>query len=223
MKLAFVDYENLMTLKDVALSPYELLIIFCGKTQHTLTFGEMPTGSGSRLQIIKVPDQGKNNLDFHMALELGRRHEIEDGAVEFHILTNDTDLDKLLKHLKLLGRKCRRVGFQKQAEVASTPKKKVPAAKKTAAVGHHNPDLTRILSDLSALPLQKRPKRKSNLLNWIGSRIGQTGTQERILTHLLESKAIQASGETITYLPVKIAPPAENTPIILPSSTPAPL
>lgn len=213
MKLAFVDYENLMSLKDVALSPYELLIIFCGKTQHSLTFGEMPTGSGSRLQIIKVPDQGKNNLDFHIALELGRRHEIEDGAVEFHVLTNDTDLDKLLKHLRLLGRKCRRVRFQNQSgEPAPEPAKKAPAAKKTTAAAQHDPDLPRILSELSALPLEQRPKRKSNLLNWIGSRLGQAGTQEKILANLLESNEIQASGETITYRPAKKALPAESPP-----------
>ncbi len=217
MKLAFVDYENLMTLKNVALSSYNTLIIFCGKTQNTLTFGEMPTGSGSHLCIIKIPDQGKNNLDFHMAFELGRRHELEDQAVEFHVLTKDTDLDKLLKHLRLLGRKCLRVDLQLPSEeTAVKPAKKSPPAKKAVVIAHHDP-LSRVLTDLRALPLAKRPKKRTSLLNWIASRIGQTGKQERILARLMERKEIQTSGESITYhLPCQLivggeAPPSPAT------------
>ena len=208
MKLAFVDYENVMSLKKVTLAHYERVIIFCGKDQNCLTFGEMPTGAGSQLRIVKVPDHGKNNLDFHLAFELGRMHQIEKAEVEFHVLTNDKDLEKLLKHLRLLGRKCRRVGLPGGPEEAKT----VAAAPKGIEVVHHSPGLSRVISDLSALPAEKRPKKRASLINWIANRIGTTEKSDQVFAHLFEGQKVRASGEAITYTLRKKSVPRREEP-----------
>ncbi len=208
MKLAFVDYENVMSLEKVTLAHYERVIIFCGKDQNCLTFGKMPTGAGSQLRIVKVPDHGKNNLDFHLAFELGRMHQIEKAEVEFHVLTNDKDLEKLLKHLTLLGRKCRRVGLPSRPEGAKTG---APAPKATE-LAHHSPGLIRVISDLSALPAEKRPKKRTSLINWIANRIGTTEKSDQVFAHLLENQKVQASGEAITYTLRKKSVPLREEP-----------
>lgn len=207
MKLAFVDYENVMSLKKVALAHYERLIIFCGKDQNSLTFGEMPTGPGSQLRIVKVPDHGKNNLDFHLAFELGRLHETELAGVEFHVLTNDKDLEKLLKHLRLLGRKCRRVGLtigpDEANKAALTPPPK--------EVVHHSPGLIKVIGELAALPPEKRPKKRTSLINWIKNRIGNAEKPGQIFSRLVENQKVQATGEAIVYtLKKKPVPPARG-------------
>lgn len=216
MKLAFVDYENVMSLKKVTLAHYERLIIFCGKDQNSLTFGEMPTGPGSQLRIIKVPDHGKNNLDFHLAFELGRLHETEPAGVEFHVLTNDKDLEKLLKHLRLLGRKCRRVGLAIGPDEAKTAAPAPPSKE----VVHHSPGLTRVICDLTALPPEKRPKKRTNLINWINNRIGNAEKPSQVFSHLVESQEVQADGEAIIYTLKKKPVPPPKEPVSLPHAAP---
>jgi len=195
MKLAFVDYENVMSLKKVTLAHYDRLIIFCGKDQNSLTFGEMPTGPGSQLRIVKVPDHGKNNLDFHLAFELGRLHQIEPAGVEFHVLTNDKDLEKLLKHLRLLGRKCRRIGLMMGPDEVKKPEPVPPSNE----VVHHSPGLVKVIGELTALPPEKRPKKRTSLINWINNRIGNTEKPDQVFSHLLENQKVQATGEAIVY------------------------
>lgn len=209
MKLAFVDYENVMSLKKVKLAHYDRLIIFCGKDQNSLSFGEMPAGPGSHLRIVKVPDHGKNNLDFHLAFELGRHHETEPAGVEFHVLTNDKDLEKLLKHLRLLGRKCHRIGLAIGPEEAKKAGQ-VAAPKEPA---QHSPGLTRVISELSALPPQHRPKKRSSLINWISSRIGKTEKPDQVFSHLMENQQVQATGESIVYT-LKNEPVPQNKELV---------
>lgn len=209
MNLAFVDYENVMSLKKVALAHYERLIIFCGKDQNSLSFGEMPTGPGSQLRIVKVPDHGKNNLDFHLAFELGRYHETEPAGVEFHVLTNDKDLEKLLKHLRLLGRKCRRVGLTIGPDEV---KKAAPAPPSNEAV-HHSPGLAKVIGELSALSPEKRPKKRTSLINWINNRTDNAEKPGQIFSHLIENKEVNATGEAIIYTLKKKPVPAPEEPV----------
>ena len=218
MKLAFVDYENVMSLKKVTLAHYERLIIFCGKDQNSLTFGEMQTGPGSQLRIVKVPDHGKNNLDFHLAFELGRLHETEPARVEFHVLRNDKDLEKRLKHLRLLGRKRRRVGLTIGPEEAKKSVQEPPPRE----VVHHSPGLTKVICDLTALPPEKRPKKRTNLINWINNRIGNAEKPSQVFSHLVESQNVQADGEAIIYTLKKKPVPPPREPVPLPQATSAP-
>ena len=73
---------------------------------------------------------------------------------------------------------------------------KVAAPKEPA---EHSPGLTRVISELSALPPEHRPKKRSSLVNWIGSRIGKSEKPDQVFSHLLENQQVQATGESIVY------------------------
>ncbi len=105
-KWAFVDYENVGTLKSWKLSGYGRLIVFCGPQNHRVTLD--PDWSGE-LSLLKVRSTGSNNLDFHLVLHLGRHHETADPTIEFHVFSRDHGFDGVLSHLRTLGRTCRRI------------------------------------------------------------------------------------------------------------------
>lgn len=130
MKWAFVDYENVNSLDLVNLNDFEWVILFCGPKDKNLTvdLNSIESGKSPRLEIIRLDKSAKNNLDFHLALYLGRYHETVEEGVEFSVVSNDAGFDGIISHLKKMGRKCERV---KDMEVAEKVVKKV--TKKTAA------------------------------------------------------------------------------------------
>lgn len=195
MRFAFVDYENIGSLQRVELAGYDRSIVFCGQHQNKLTFGKIPVGEGTQIQVIKIPSQSKNNLDFHIALELGRFHERESAEIVFHVITNDSDLDNLLKHLKALGRKCQRIEIPKTAKSESETK---PAT----AAAHHCPVWSRVVKGLTGLAEVKRPVKKSKLLNWIEGytrRVEPVVKPESVYERLIEEKKIREEGDKISY------------------------
>lgn len=106
---AFVDYENVGSLKGIDLSRYDRVIVFLGPKHHQIKFGPIPGGNGTAIQVIQLATTGKNNLDFHLAFSLGRHFETAPPEVEFHLVSNDQGMDGLVHYAKSLGRPCRKV------------------------------------------------------------------------------------------------------------------
>lgn len=195
MRFAFVDYENIGTLEKVAVTGYGRLIVFCGQNQNTLTFGDMPAGEGTQIQVVKIPDQSKNNLDFHMALELGRFHERESAEIVFHVITNDSDLDNLLKHLQALGRKCERIKIPKTVKPGAE-------TKPTTVAAHHCPAFSKVVNGLTSLAEKKRPAGKDKLLNWIESQTRMVTPVVKpgsVYERLVAGKKVREDGNKISY------------------------
>lgn len=134
MKWAFVDYENVNSLNLLRLSDYEWVVLFCGPKDKNLKIdlSAIESGKSPRLEIIRLDKSAKNNLDFHLALYLGRYHETVEEAAEFSVVSNDTGFDGVIAYLKNLGRKCKRIKDKPAAAKKAAPVKKA-AAKKTVA------------------------------------------------------------------------------------------
>jgi len=195
MMIAFVDYENIGSLKEVNLSLYEKIIIFRGQQQDKLSLGETPPGEGSQFRVVKVTGQSRNNLDFHLAFELGRSHQTEPEAVGFHLISNDKGFDNLLAHLKALSRKCKRIEVAKKGEsVASTGSNKS---------SHHCPVTEQVIKKLRGISEKKRPSKKTRLVNWIKNQnrsVESPETLSSIIDNLVDKKILRLEGDQISYI-----------------------
>lgn len=70
--IALIDYENIGSLEGVALTRYERVVLFTGPQQEYIRFPARTQVGNISLQVIQVPAISKNNVDFHLVLELGR-------------------------------------------------------------------------------------------------------------------------------------------------------
>lgn len=69
---ALIDYENCGSLKNISLEQYGELIIFVGPQQNVVVLPADSFPEGARITIRQVSGVSRNNVDFHLVLELGR-------------------------------------------------------------------------------------------------------------------------------------------------------
>ena len=110
LKIAFVDLENVGTLKKIDLAAYAYAVVLVGARQHQVTLG---SNSACPLMVIKVPDHSgpadkrpKHNLDFHLAYYLGRYDTIVRPGVTFEVISSDRGFLALVGHIAANGRVC---------------------------------------------------------------------------------------------------------------------
>lgn len=103
--VALIDYENIGTLNNVPLSSYEEIIIFTGAMQTEL---RLPAAKLVRdIRIRQVATVSKNNVDFHLVLELGRL-SVTAPETDFHIISYDKGYDGIVSSLNQSGHPCQR-------------------------------------------------------------------------------------------------------------------
>lgn len=199
MKWVFVDYENVNSLDALKLSDYEWVILFCGPKDKkvNIDLASIAVGKVPKIEIVRIDKSAKDNLDFHLALYLGRYHELVDENVEFVVFSNDTGFDGIIGHMKTLGRKCKKVKQAANEAKKTATKKKVTkkaakkaakaATKKTASkkvakkvsgtfVEKETEELKR-WRDLASSSLketrdEKRPSTQKSLINWLANQLG---------------------------------------------------
>ncbi|VEJ08929.1 PIN domain-containing protein [Actinobacillus delphinicola] len=109
MNYAFVDYENVGTLdspilkSEINWNDYSKIFVYIGAKQCSFTFPE-EWDDLRNVDFIKISDCAKNNLDFHIALDLGRLDATVDKTIEFHILSQDRGYEGICKTLTKHGR-----------------------------------------------------------------------------------------------------------------------
>lgn len=112
-----VDYENTQPKADeVALvqRASQRLWIFRGPGQkkYEAEFVEALLALGDVAKVVRCEKSGANALDMHIAFELGRLAAASNGsnsaAVEFTVVSKDTDYEPLLQYLRKLGYAARR-------------------------------------------------------------------------------------------------------------------
>lgn len=101
LQIFLIDYENVQPdlLPALALEAVRVLV-FVGPQQTKLPFAlvEAMQKLGGKAEYMRVPQQGKDALDMHLAYYLGRLTcECPDGY--FHIIAKDRDYDPLLAHI----------------------------------------------------------------------------------------------------------------------------
>ena len=158
-RVILVDFENIqkLDLDNIDTTDTDVLI-FVGRSQSKIPFQlvERAQALGERLKWLKIAGDGKNNLDFHLAFELGRLTEQYKNDVELVILSKDSGYDSLIKYINDSKGHASRIA--NAAELADSTKQ-LPTSNFT----HH------IVTNLTKINNQKRPRTRTTLKKHIVS------------------------------------------------------
>jgi len=158
-RIILVDFENIQKFDfDHIDTTHTDIAIFVGKSQNKIPFSlvEKAQTFGERLAWVKIAGDGKNNLDFHLAFELGRLSERMDKDVELIILSKDSGYDSLIRYINELGIKTKRIA--NPAELSDS-KKQLPSSNFT----------NYIVNNLNKIDGQKRPRTLKTLKKHVES------------------------------------------------------
>jgi hypothetical protein len=110
-KFAFIDYENVGSIKNIALQDYEKIYLFVGAKQNfdPETLNEKLL---EKTHFIKIKETAKNNLDFHLIWYASQVDSETSKKIYFEIISDDKGFDPLLIHVKKTGRQCGRLGVK---------------------------------------------------------------------------------------------------------------
>ena len=105
-KIAFIDLENTLV-NNIDLRDFDAIYVFRGALQQQCAV--RLNGYKGKIHIFDVPDCGKNNLDFHLTLQLGRFHEMLSVGTDFVVFSGDKGFDGIINYLSEMGRNITRV------------------------------------------------------------------------------------------------------------------
>jgi len=190
--ILMVDYENVQGLTLESLDPNIVEIwFFIGKSQNKIPFDLVASTQpfGSSLRWIKIEGNGKNNLDFHIAFELGRLSASKEPVGEIYLFSKDKGYDAVIQYANRLGLKARRIVNLSQLP---TSEQGAPKSDYTEAV----------VINLSKIPPARRPRTKislaKHLKNTFSSRIDENDIETIIEQLFIEGK-ISETGNRLKY------------------------
>ncbi|WP_341823125.1 PIN domain-containing protein [Escherichia coli] len=115
--IAFIDYENCSNLTEIALNIYTELIIFAGAKQNNVALPVNAFPEAVKVTLRHVSEVSRNNVDFHLVLELGQCVCHYGPEKEYHIVSADKGYDGIVWTLQARGICCRRVSPDKASSV----------------------------------------------------------------------------------------------------------
>jgi hypothetical protein len=152
-RIILIDFENIQKLDfDLIDTAATEILVFVGRSQNKIPFSIVEKAQilGERIRWIKIAGDGKNNLDFHIAFELGRLAEKPGKDATLVILSKDNGYDSLIGYMKVMGLHVQRIA--NLAELADSTKQ-LPSSKFTDY----------IVANLTKIDPQKRPRTRSTL------------------------------------------------------------
>lgn len=152
-RVILIDYENTQRIDFEQINTEGTeIIIFLGKSQNKIPFPivEKVQTLGKSVRWLKIAGDGKNNLDFHLAFELGRLCEGIGEDAEFIILSKDSGYDALIAYIIENGLNVKRIA--NLAEL-SDGMKEPPSSTFTGY----------IVANLSKIAPERRPRTRSTL------------------------------------------------------------
>lgn len=158
-RVILVDFENIqkLDLENIDTTNTDILI-FVGRSQSKIPFQlvEKAQTLGEHLKWLKIAGDGKNNLDFHLAFELGRLVEQYRSEVELIVLSKDSGYDSLIKYINDFKGHASRIA---NAAELSDSAKQLPTSNYT----------NNIVANLIKINNQKRPRTRATLKKHIVS------------------------------------------------------
>ncbi len=190
--ILMIDYENVQSLNLENLDPNLVEIwFFIGKSQNKIPFDLVASTQpfGSSLRWIKIEGNGKNNLDFHIAFELGRLSASKDKVGEIYLFSKDKGYDAVVQYANRLGLKVKRIVSLSQ----------MPASDQ----GEPKSDYTEaVVINLSKIPPARRPRTRvslaKHLKNTFSGRMGESDIDTIIEQLFIEGK-ISETGNRLRY------------------------
>ena len=195
MRTSFVlvDLENVLPSAAALLGNESYrLIVFVGENQTKIPIDlAMEIQKlGLRGEYVKVSGSGKNALDFHIALYIGL-HSSQDSKACFHIISQDTGFDPLIKHLKH-----KKVSAARWAAIADIPEFK------PSSTGTQAERLARLKEQISKMKAAS-PRTLKTLTSMTATHFGKTLSESEVanlIELLVKSKTISINGSKVTYL-----------------------
>ncbi|HNQ63229.1 MAG TPA: PIN domain-containing protein [Syntrophorhabdaceae bacterium] len=191
-RILLIDFENVqkLDLELINLDDTEIAI-FVGKSQNRIPFTvvEKTQALGERVRWLKIAGDGKNNLDFHIAFELGRLCERFKKDIELIILSMDSGYDALMKYINDFGIPIKRIS--NLAELADS-KEDLPTSKFTGLV----------VSNLKKIDNQKRPRTSGTLKKHIESLLrdkANTNEIDLIIEEMFIKGLLTQTGNRLKY------------------------
>ena len=196
-RILLIDFENVqkLDLELINLDDTEIAI-FVGKSQNRIPFTvvEKTQALGERVRWLKIAGDGKNNLDFHIAFELGRLCERFKKDIELIILSMDSGYDALMKYINDFGIPIKRIS--NLAELADS-KEDLPTSKFTGLV----------VSNLKKIDNQKRPRTSGTLKKHIESLLRDKANTNEIDLIIEEMFIKRLLTQTVNRLKYDFDPP----------------
>jgi hypothetical protein len=192
-KILFVDFENVQKIKLEKLdSRKSLILLFVGRNQNKIPFELVRDAQrfGDQLIWVKIEGAGKNNLDFHIAYELGVYNQNVARDVEFVVLSKDTGFDSLIRYINTRGRRCVRINsiIELTKNVKNTP-----TAESTR----------RVIENLTKINYNKRPRTRKTLIKHVESLLKTSKEKDRdaesIVDDLFIRELIKESSGKLKY------------------------
>jgi len=191
-RIILIDFENIQKLDLEHIDTADTqIMIFVGKSQNRIPFSlvEKVQTMGEKVKWIKIAGDGKNNLDFHLAFELGRLSEKLKDKTEMIVLSKDNGYDSLIKYVNDLGSNARRI--LNLAELADS-KKKPPSSSFTGY----------IVANLNKIDQQKRPRTRMTLKKHVESLLRDkvnTSEIDSIIEEMFIKGLLTLSGNRLKY------------------------
>lgn len=159
-RVILIDFENIQKLDFEPIDTADTeIIVFVGKSQNKIPFHlvEKAQTMGNRIKWLKIAGDGKNNLDFHIAFELGRLSEgSQRDNISLIVLSKDSGYDSLIKYISDTGIQTKRIA--NLAELSDS--KKLPPSSKFTDY---------IVANLNKIDNQKRPRTRGTLKKHVES------------------------------------------------------
>ncbi|MED8790996.1 PIN domain-containing protein, partial [Escherichia coli] len=95
--IAFIDYENCSNLTEISLNIYTELIIFAGAKQNNVALPVNAFPEAVKVTLRHVSEVSRNNVDFHLVLELGQCVCRYGPEKEYHIVSADKGYDGIVR------------------------------------------------------------------------------------------------------------------------------
>jgi DNA-binding transcriptional regulator YhcF (GntR family) len=140
--------------------------------------------NANKLKLVKMEQSGKNAADFGLCFYAGMlMHSLPENT-HFVIISNDTDLDHVVRLLMSEGRSAQRVGKQKQTPLTSTE-----LMEPLTSYCHHLITYCR-----------NRPTKKESLLNSLASYFKKnSATVDAVFTQLVNKGVVTITNNKVTY------------------------
>lgn len=107
-RIALIDYENIGSLEGVSLHDFDKVLFFTGAKQENIKIPVTALSSTISLRIIPATEVSKNNVDFHLVLELGQLTALSGDTSHFSVISRDKGYDGIITRLNAAGISCTR-------------------------------------------------------------------------------------------------------------------
>ena len=194
-----IDYENVQPRTLDFLKAHAVkVLVFVGANQAKvpLELASSLQALGGGAEYVQIAGNGCNALDFHIAFYIGELAARDPGAY-FHIISQDTGFDPLIKHLRGRG-----VLAQRHKDLVAIPFLRM------AGMRSVQDKIAAIVEDLSKRG-DARPRKVKTLANTINALFMKTLEESelaRLIEELCERQYVVLDNERVSYGPDLCSP-----------------